>query len=259
MAAALVVFLMPVGVVLDYFVYRERLGFFLILRLACSALAGCIWYLHTTRVGQEHYKLLSLPIALLPAFFIAWMISETEGPVSPYYAGLNLILLAVSVVVHWSVRESLIAVGGVLLMYSSACLLKGTKEQLPLIFNNFYFLVLTGIIVITGNHFFNRLRFREFALRYELDQNRRQLEDSNRKLKELDQIKSRFFANISHELRTPLTLLLAPLEALLHQRGRVTDLATRDLLTTMHSNGMRLLKLITTCSTWCVWSPAAWR
>ena len=243
-AAALVVFLMPVGVVLDYFVYRERLGFFLLLRLACSALAGCIWYLHTTRLGQEHYKLLGLPIALLPAFFIAWMISETQGPVSPYYAGLNLILLAVSVVVHWSVRESVVAVGGVLLMYSAACFLKGTKEQLPLIFNNFYFLVLTGIIVITGNHFFNRLRFREFALRYELDQNRQQLEESNRKLKELDQIKSRFFANISHELRTPLTLLLAPLEALLHQRGRVTDPDTRDLLTTMHSNGMRLLKLI---------------
>src|SRR6266581_2774140 len=218
-AAALVVFLMPVGVVLDYFVYRERLGFFLLLRLACSALAGCIWYLHTTRLGQEHYKLLGLPIALLPAFFIAWMISETQGPVSPYYAGLNLILLAVSVVVHWSVRESVVAVGGVLLMYSAACLLKGTKEQLPLIFNNFYSLVLTGIIVITGNHFFNRLRFREFALRYELDQNR-------------------------HELRTPLTLLLAPLEALLHQRGRVTDPETRGLLTTMHSNGMRLLKLI---------------
>ena len=243
-AAALVVFLMPVGVVLDYFVYPERLGFFLILRLACSALAGCIWYLHTTRIGEEQYKLLGLPIALLPAFFIAWMISDTQGPVSPYYAGLNLILLAVSVVVHWSVRESIAAVGGVLLLYSSACLLKGTKEQLPLIFNNFYFLVLTGIIVITGNHFFNRLRFREFALRYELDQNRLQLEESNRKLKELDQIKSRFFANISHELRTPLTLLLAPLEALLHQRGRVTDPETRGLLTTMHSNGMRLLKLI---------------
>src|SRR5438128_279467 len=243
-AAALVVFLMPVGVVLDYFVYRERLGYFLILRLACSALAGCIWYLHTTRVGQAHYKILGLPIALLPAFFIAWLISDTAGPVSPYYAGLNLILLAVSVVVHWSVRESVIAVGGVLLMYSAACFLKGTKEQLPLIFNNFYFLVLTGIIVITGNHFFNRLRFREFALRYELDQNRQQLEESNRKLKELDQIKSRFFANISHELRTPLTLLLAPLEALLHQRGRVADPETRGLLTTMHSNGMRLLTLI---------------
>src|SRR6266542_2367524 len=243
-ASALVVFLMPLGVTLDFFVYHEWLQFFLLLRLACSALAGFIWYWHTTRLVQEHYKLLRLPIALLPAFFIAWMIYETEGPVSPYYAGLNLILLAVSVVVHWSVRESVIAVGGVLIMYSAACLLKGTKEQLPIIFNNFYFLFLTGIIVITGNHFFNRLRQREFALRYELDQNRQKLEETNRKLTELDQIKSRFFANISHELRTPLTLLLAPLEALLHHRGRAADPGTRDLLRTMHSNGMRLLKLI---------------
>ncbi|MGH7969501.1 MAG: ATP-binding protein, partial [Limisphaerales bacterium] len=59
---------------------------------------------------------------------------------------------------------------------------------------------------------------------------------------ELDQIKSRFFANISHELRTPLTLLLAPLETLLHRFN--LDAQSKDLLFTMHSNGMRLLKLI---------------
>ncbi|HEY5909914.1 MAG TPA: ATP-binding protein, partial [Verrucomicrobiae bacterium] len=66
--------------------------------------------------------------------------------------------------------------------------------------------------------------------------------ETNQKLLELDQIKSRFFANISHELRTPLTLLLAPLETLL-QRFQL-DPETRELLSTMHSNGMRLLKLI---------------
>ena len=68
-----------------------------------------------------------------------------------------------------------------------------------------------------GIHFYNRLRFREFALRYELDRSRAALEATNQKLVELDQVKSRFFANISHELRTPLTLLLAPLETLLHK------------------------------------------
>jgi len=243
-ASALVVFLMPLGITLDYFVYREERGLFLFLRLLCSALVAFIWFLYTTRLGQKHYKFLGLLIPLLPALFICGMIYETEGPSSPYYAGLNLILLAVSAVVHWSTWESLVATGGILLFYFVACSLKGTREQLPIIFNNAYFLALTGIIVVTGNHFFNRLRFREFALRYELDKNRKALEESNQKLMELDQIKSRFFANISHELRTPLTLLLAPLETLLQKFNRSLDQENREVLLTMHSNGMRLLKLI---------------
>jgi signal transduction histidine kinase len=243
-AAALVVFLMPAGVTLDFAMYKDEVGRFLALRLICSALAGVIWFLHTIPFGQRHYRLLGLPIALLPAFFIAWMIFEKDGPESPYYAGLNLILLAVSVVVHWSIRESLLAAGGVLLMYLAACFLQGSPEHFGIIFNNCYFLVLTGIIVVTGNYFFNRLRFREFALRYELDQNRAQLEQSNRKLVELDQAKGRFFANISHELRTPLTLLLAPLETIQQRYGRALDDSARHLLLTMHTNGMRLLKLI---------------
>jgi signal transduction histidine kinase len=236
---------MPAGVSLDFFVYRAHLGQFLMLRLLCSVLGLVLWFLHGPKRDHRYQRFLGVPIAVLPAAAIAVMISLTEGEASPYYAGLNLILLAVNVVVHATTWESIISVVAVLLIYLVACVPPGEAlmtQNWRIFFNNLYFLVLTGFIVVTGNFYFNKLRRREFALRYELDRNKKALEETNQKLTELDQIKSRFFANISHELRTPLTLLIAPLESLLRRFN--LDSETRDLLATMHSNGMRLLKLI---------------
>jgi signal transduction histidine kinase len=63
-------------------------------------------------------------------------------------------------------------------------------------------------------------------------------------LERLDEQKSRFTANIHHELRTPLTLTLAPLEAMLGgEFGALTE-TQRSYLRSMHSNALRLLKLI---------------
>src|ERR1043166_2841916 len=121
-ACALVIFLMPVGVTLDLFVYPDRWTYFLPLRLLCSVLAAGLWFLHTTALGVRYYRLLGTPIAILPALFIAWMIWVTEGPDSPYYAGLILILLAVNAVVHWTTWASLLAMAVLLLLYLLACL-----------------------------------------------------------------------------------------------------------------------------------------
>lgn len=238
------VLLMPVGVILDAVVYDGKVVYeFFVLRMLCSLLIGFFWMVVVSPVGHQHPRKLGVLLAMFPSFFISLMIFMKGGSESSYYAGLNLVLLVIGFVLYWTLIESLVAVSAVILMYIAACLLHNTFS-ITAFSTHLYFLILTGIIVVTGSHFHSRWRFREFALRYELDQNKRMLEESNEKLVELDQIKSRFFANISHELRTPLTLLIAPLENLMSRFGRALDPETQETLRTMHSNGMRLLKLI---------------
>ena len=246
---ALVVTLMPAGSLLDYFVYRHQVLPFFGLRLLAAALAALIWIFLLTETGRKSGKWLGVVVPLLPVIFIAWMIAVEEGFASPYYAGLNLVLLAIGAVLQWTVLESVVAVSLVLFIYIAAGLAHGKLLHFPypgkdVLFNNFYFIALMDVITVVGTYFQSKQRFREFALRFELDRNKQALEESNQKLVELDQVKNRFFANISHELRTPLTLLLAPLETLMQKFNRTLDGDTREVLSTMHSNGMRLLKLI---------------
>ncbi|MEM9686846.1 MAG: response regulator, partial [Bacteroidota bacterium] len=82
---------------------------------------------------------------------------------------------------------------------------------------------------------------------WEIRQQKDKIEQQAEKLKELDGVKSRFFANISHELRTPLTLILGPLNSLLGtlKIGKSTDpKEITQSLVVMQRNGKKLLQLI---------------
>jgi signal transduction histidine kinase/DNA-binding response OmpR family regulator len=61
------------------------------------------------------------------------------------------------------------------------------------------------------------------------------------KLKELDTLKSRFFAKISHEFRTPLSLIMGPVDRLIHEAA---DETTKGRLALVKRNARRLLRLI---------------
>jgi signal transduction histidine kinase/ligand-binding sensor domain-containing protein/DNA-binding response OmpR family regulator len=70
------------------------------------------------------------------------------------------------------------------------------------------------------------------------------IEAQARHLSDLDEAKSRFFANVSHEFRTPLTLTLGPLQDLREGHyGELPEAALEDLDVAIR-NARRLLRLV---------------
>lgn len=74
-----------------------------------------------------------------------------------------------------------------------------------------------------------------------INEQKETLENQAKKLLELDQIKSDFFANISHEFRTPLTLIKGQLENVLRM---VKDETVKKKINIAFSNSNRLNRLI---------------
>ena len=253
--------------ILSIFLYLSFLGLdaiytphffktFLFIRLVVVGIVAVIIVLLGRVKTTQGTMNLALTLALVDAAGIAVMIQILGGFLTSYYQGLNIIVMGMMVLIPLAFRETIILYALVWLMYTVPSLLRILQGQKPIIVdgaeiqlwrlvtNNLLFL--TSIILVGGfgSYIMDSIRRRELRGRIQLEDATGKLQESNAKLKTLDELKTQFFANVNHELRTPLTLMLAPLKAVLEGRmGRLSPVL-KDTLETVQRNGYKLLKLI---------------
>jgi len=93
------------------------------------------------------------------------------------------------------------------------------------------------LIIIGGVYSIRRIEMNRSRLRNEL----KMREFEANKQRELENLKSRFFANLSHEFRTPLTLIRGPIEELINKKAGDNQLEYYQLI---QRNSEKLQELI---------------
>lgn len=100
------------------------------------------------------------------------------------------------------------------------------------VYLRWWFIALVLLLVILSVSYYYRWRIRQLQKRknelettvaartQELQRDKATIQKQAEELQQLDEMKSKFFANVSHELRTPLTLLAGPVSRLMQQTDK---------------------------------------
>ncbi len=218
----------------DFYLFPAQFADFFLVR--CALQVGLIGLFFAPSSGVPA-PVSKWALTLSTEAMLGMVIFGTGEPSGGYYVGLILFLAGVPVLLPFSVREAAVLSVCTFGLYACSPLVLPWEIPWREFLMSSVFLFSAGIVCIASAALIDNSRFRDFV-------RRREVEKARDTLRELDQQKSRFTANVHHELRTPLTLTLAPLESLLGgEFGEVNPLQ-RDYLRTMHVNALRLLKLI---------------
>ena len=216
---------------LDWVILPDRAADFLLIRAICAILLGMIfWYLGKARHSSAARTSMAQGIALLPLISICIMIAVTDGGNSVYYAGLNLVLVGLSLLLRWTFWNSLVMIADAFVCYIASVLILPGGARFRTIFGRTIAISSSSppsswwrAVISTKNSV-----SASSACARRSRRSRELLESQNRQLSELDEAKTRFFANISHELRTPLTIMLGITERLRTVLGRQSSRSRRS-------------------------------
>ena len=165
----LAIVLVPLFFLLDYFTMPKellpRLGIY---RLISTIILVCQFFIvRNTKpswVSYLHGHLVTLNVGGM----IALMTVDLGGFNSSYYAGLNLVIVGVNLLLPWNAFHSALNCLVILAMYIGFNVIAGLDFNYQSLYNNLFFIFATGLISISINYVKHRLVKQEFFLLTEL-------------------------------------------------------------------------------------------
>jgi signal transduction histidine kinase len=241
--------------VFDYFLVPERFWYFLSLRVVATLL-NAITVFVVYRGGLRRFTWEAFWIvALVFGGFIAPMLPRVSDSFPAYVMGFSIVIFGAGLLPSWPPGWAISSIGSILTIGFLCFLIWPTNvTSRDFIGATFFVVTAAGLSIATASFKYELAR-RDYTTRAELYSVARreadarlrlaratdELQDALERLKELDRLKSKFFANVSHELRTPLTLILAPVEELAQTTTNGRQLQS---LRVVRRNAHRLLRLI---------------
>lgn len=247
----IVLILVPLGSIRDYFNTPEHFADFALRRFICTVVTAFLYkfFFSPSNRSLSHH---AAPLLAAWVIFLNSTTVLTSGSFdNERYFGSVFVLLVGGLVAYLSPRVMALLTALTVFLYIVPGLCLFENIDYTAMYTNTYMLLFAGILGTASSHIEHQLRHKEFSTAHLLRVRTGQLEKTSQelgltidKLHQADAAKTQFFANITHELKTPLTLILLPLDGILNSEKSGLGADAAKKLSVLRRQANQLLTLV---------------
>ena len=180
--AILAAILVPLFSLLDLVFKFHIFWTFFEIRIAVMLISIAVLFLTKTSFGRKYPYPLGGFLTVIVGGSIALMCYLDQGPVDPYYAGINLPLLGFGILLPLSLGEGIIIFTLVWISYFLPNLFRLQHAEIGIFVNNNFFMISTILIALVSSQFHLYYRRKEWYTRHRLETAHRKIRNHAKEL-----------------------------------------------------------------------------